>query len=595
MRKKRFTKFQLLVLLGAIFLVIWSRSESGPGFTGVVVFDRLETGRLYRSGLQLDTATDIAIREAVSFESDESEAPQATYGWIKRRSERGPVWAPDVRRTQMDDLIEIVADTIHLEAGTYDVFYTTEGPTSESEENAPFLGLTPYWTNRVGDLFFVISDISSVDDARRSMREIDLGTSRPGTSNLLWDTGFSGDWESFEQLLDVRSQTSVHIYAVGELCSRMCDSGSIVNAQSGETVWEMTWENTTPAGGTDRNRQFVGSVSLDEGLYRAVYQSNSKHSFENWTANPPFDPDAWGMQISSDGSGSIQKFSVDESGRQLVAMRRIGNDALRKKQIVVNEALNVFLDVMGEISTSGTLYDYAWLEQNDTREKIWEMSLEDSRPAGGSNTNREEDAVVQLSAGTYTLYYQTDDSHSYDSWEKPKPTHPERWGVALYTLGDTEGPISAITVLSGDERENQVRQGSASSPAEISVANSREELLVDLSGVGNEADLSSDLILSTATRLRIVAQGEISNQGRYDYGWIERTETGERVWEMTLSNTGSAGGEDRNRRFDGSVSLPAGEYVVRFVSDFSHAFGDFDDGPPTIENEWGIRIFGPSQ
>jgi hypothetical protein len=96
--------------------------------------------------------------------------------------------------------------------------------------------------------------------------------------------------------------------------------------------------------------------------------------------------------------------------------------------------------------------------------------------------------------------------------------------------------------------------------------------------------------LDESSRIHVLAVGEISISGRYDYGWIENAETGEIVWEMTWQNTEPAGGADRNRRYNGALTLEPGNYVVHYNSDFSHAYGDFGDEPPLDQENWGIQI-----
>ncbi|MEO5896699.1 MAG: hypothetical protein ABIS06_13455 [Vicinamibacterales bacterium] len=76
-----------------------------------------------------------------------------------------------------------------------------------------------------------------------------------------------------------------------------------------------------------------------------------------------------------------------------------------------------------------------------------------------------------------------------------------------------------------------------------------------------------------------------------DYGWIEDAKTGKTVWEMTYRSTAHAGGASKNRRFDGTITLPAGEYVVTFETDGSHSFADWNADPPEDPDAWGITLF----
>ena len=76
-----------------------------------------------------------------------------------------------------------------------------------------------------------------------------------------------------------------------------------------------------------------------------------------------------------------------------------------------------------------------------------------------------------------------------------------------------------------------------------------------------------------------------------DFGWIEDAKTGKAVWEMTYRSTDHAGGATKNRRFDGTITLPAGEYILKYETDGSHSFGDWNADAPDDPEAWGITLF----
>jgi len=76
----------------------------------------------------------------------------------------------------------------------------------------------------------------------------------------------------------------------------------------------------------------------------------------------------------------------------------------------------------------------------------------------------------------------------------------------------------------------------------------------------------------------------------YDYGWIENAESGETVWEMTYRMTRPGGGADKNRKVDSELLLGAGRYEVKFVTDDSHSFPDFNASRPDNPQRWGILV-----
>ena len=96
--------------------------------------------------------------------------------------------------------------------------------------------------------------------------------------------------------------------------------------------------------------------------------------------------------------------------------------------------------------------------------------------------------------------------------------------------------------------------------------------------------------LSAGTDVRIFAIGEGQGGQMFDYGWIENADTGSRVWEMQEPKTSHAGGAGKNRKVDVQITLPAGNYKLRYKSDDSHAFGQWNSLPPDI-NFWGIAVY----
>ena len=46
----------------------------------------------------------------------------------------------------------------------------------------------------------------------------------------------------------------------------------------------------------------------------------------------------------------------------------------------------------------------------------------------------------------------------------------------------------------------------------------------------------------------------------------------------------------KNRRFDGVVTLPPGQYVVHYKTDNSHHYQDFNEERPEDPKAWGITI-----
>ena len=64
-----------------------------------------------------------------------------------------------------------------------------------------------------------------------------------------------------------------------------------------------------------------------------------------------------------------------------------------------------------------------------------------------------------------------------------------------------------------------------------------------------------------------------------DYGWIE-DETGKKMWEMSALDSRPAGGAVKNQKIDTVIDLKKGKYILKYTSDESHTFNNWDDDPP---------------
>ena len=95
--------------------------------------------------------------------------------------------------------------------------------------------------------------------------------------------------------------------------------------------------------------------------------------------------------------------------------------------------------------------------------------------------------------------------------------------------------------------------------------------------------------VASSQDVRIFAIGEGQPGEMFDYGWIE-DDKGSRVWEMQEPRTSRAGGAGKNRQIDVVITLPAGNYKLRYKSDDSHSFDHWNALPPDI-NFWGIAVY----
>jgi len=117
-----------------------------------------------------------------------------------------------------------------------------------------------------------------------------------------------------------------------------------------------------------------------------------------------------------------------------------------------------------------------------------------------------------------------------------------------------------------------------------------KNILAKIVNIGDDELAAVKFRLSERTRIRIYAIGEGSGGEMYDYGWIEDSRTGRTVWEMSYRRTEHAGGAHKNRMFDGTIVLKPGEYVIKYETDGSHSFNDWNASQPYDPFNWGITV-----
>ncbi len=371
---------------------------------------------------------------------------------------------------------------------------------------------------------------------------------------------------------------NLEVYAIGEFAGSaesMVDGGWIIDAKTHERIWEMTEDNTDHAGGAVKNRRFHEALPFKRGQFTAVYVTDDSHTWDDWNAPPPIDPEAWGLQIfpaRETDAGKIQVQPAVATEMPLLRITGIGDNELVSETFRLKESTPIRVYAIGEYDQYGDrMADYAWITRADDRTKIWAMSGDNTDPAGGASKNRQFDGLVDLSAGDYSVYYASDGSHSEGSgWNSSPPYDQKAYGVSLYAATPDFDRNSFALIEKADVR----------TPG----------LLAGITEVGNDADETRRFTLASPTKVRIRAVGEGTRYEMVDYGWIEDARTGDVVWEMTYRKTSNAGGAEKNREVDQVILLDKGEYILHYESDDSHSFPDWNSDPPEDPMSWGITV-----
>ncbi len=386
-----------------------------------------------------------------------------------------------------------------------------------------------------------------------------------------------GDEENAKAGFRLKKEMPIRIYSLGEGIQKnreMYDYGWILNADTRKRVWEANFRHSKDAGGASKNRLFDEVITLPAGNYLVYYSTDDSHSADDFNQMPPYDPRHWGITLWP-AEGKLDSTAIadyqEKQIQPIVQLTEIGDDQHVSKGFELLNSARIRIYALGEASLfSKRMVDYGWIINAHTREKIWEMKIQDSEHAGGGRKNREEDEIIDLPAGVYIIYFTTDDSHSYDDWNTSPPYDPEMWGITLWPADEN---FDYTQVRPYDEQNDP-------------------SLVASIIGVQDDEHRRKSFTLDTQTELCIYAIGEGlgGDDEMADYGWIEDS-AGTTVWMMKYGQTQHAGGARKNRVFKGKITLNAGTYTAHFQTDDSHSFEEWNASPPDDPSHWGITIF----
>jgi hypothetical protein len=362
------------------------------------------------------------------------ESGAADVGWIIDADSRRRVWefGPDnFRHGGGAEKNKLARETITLSAGNYVASYATDGSHSyEAWNEAPPLDPEGWglilWAQTDGDAAKVAS-YSHEDD--------------PGDNLVALIRQRNGAYVT--QGITLKTPARLRVYALGELDwdeHEFVDHGWITDYKTGHRVWEMRPNKAAHAGGHRKNRQSEEVIQLPQGSYVVWYSTDDSHAYREWNATPPYDPTHWGISVmAADNSFSKSDFELfDREAREaegqdfLVRMVRIGDNAHKRQSFELGRHTSLRIVALGE-GLYNQMYDYAWIEEKRSGAWIWEMTMRNTRHAGGARKNRVFDGNLDLKAGEYVVHYVSDDSHSWNNFNETRPRNANAWGITITT------------------------------------------------------------------------------------------------------------------------------------------------------------------
>lgn len=217
----------------------------------------------------------------------------ADYGWIINADTRETVW--EMRNNNSEHAggaskNRMIDEVVSFEKGNYIVYYSTDGSHSYNDWNstAPFDG--EQW----GISIWAVNENNA--KKIKTFKEDDFKN-----KNVIAQIVRVRDDENIKKTFTLDKDTKVRIYAIGEGSGHeMSDYGWIENKENGKVVWEMTYRTTERAGGSSKNRMYNGTILLPKGNYILYYETDDSHSYRDWNADPPKDPEMYGITLYND-------------------------------------------------------------------------------------------------------------------------------------------------------------------------------------------------------------------------------------------------------------------------------------------------------
>ncbi|GAB4368448.1 MAG: hypothetical protein Kow0042_09650 [Calditrichia bacterium] len=506
------------------------------------------------------------------------------YAWIINAKSRELVWRMTVdntKRNRSTRLNRIYKDEIRLPAGEYEVYFSAMVPTYSFKDDG-FFSLGRLLSKLLRDDKWYEADeerwhisIANVDQAVTpvSVTKYHNALKQQAVVSI---TGLR-DSDYRQEGFRLSKRGTFYIYAIGEAFEdEAYDYSWIVDASTSMKIWESLPEKSDYGGGAIKNRVWRETLTLEPGNYWVYSVMDDSHSPENWNANPPYDPYFYGITITG-VEGRFDPKSVESMPKlkvqPIVELTRIGDDEFVYEGFKIDEPMQVRIYALGE-GRDGRMFDYGWIENANTGEKVWQMDYNRTRHGGGAKKNRLIDEVITLPAGSYMVYYESDDSHSYEDWNASKPYQPQSWGITVFPA-DPKYNVEDIQKFD-----------------EIDYA---QDIICQIVRVGDGQYIQKRFQLDEETYIRVYAIGEGDWDEMFDFGWIEDEYTGRILWEMDYGKTRWAGGARKNRLVDNVIKLPAGKYILRFKTDDSHSFEDWNADPPKDPLHYGITLYRRSE
>lgn len=383
---------------------------------------------------------------------------------------------------------------------------------------------------------------------------------------------------------------TVHIEGTGASYEKWGNNlayyGWIIDSESREVVWSLLDDYEDEYFHGEGSFDFEADLELKKGTYEVYYTSMYDRSYYKYHINDFGDvvnqviraiaddddhrhyrDEKYNMTVTGNKgftANTGREYLDNMASKSIVSIVRTGDNEMETKNFALTKETKLYVYCQGE-REGREFYDFAWIYDLKTREKVWPNSVTDYDRAGGGRKNFLAFQEINLPAGHYQVNYVTDGSHSYDRWNVMPPNDPQMWGITVWCDNEDKKNVSK---------------------------NVKEYLpVVDLTRIRDNDFESQGFELTQDMDVRVICLGEIANHDPDDYGWIIDAKSRQTIWKFTWSNSDYAGGADKNRISNEVLSLDKGKYIAYFASDGSHSYRDWNSAPPHDQKLWGLSVW----
>jgi hypothetical protein len=339
----------------------------------------------------------------------------------------------------------------------------------------------------------------------------------------------------------------------------------ILNSATREVMWELA---SAPSVQTESGlRTYTGKLSLPAGTYE-VYYGTWQPRVNDWELD---DGAARRLSLQLHGTGVAFHAVTPELARRQYAnavLAGLGGTAdapAERVAFTIQRPIQVEPRLLPRPGARAGR-EHAWIMDLNTRGVLW--SYQATNPPAVMLESDPTARSITLPPGRYAAFYIGDASRSSSSALRP-----------VY-----DPAFAGLTLYSADPAARSAFQTLDYEP--VTPAN----IIVSLARQGDNANNALGFTLRRPMDVHVFALGEASGGRMVDWGRIVEARSRRPVWTMNYEDTRGAGGAAKNRLFDQRIRLAAGDYIVQYITDDSHAYDAWNSAAPLDPEYWGITV-----